>query len=429
MTAEPNQPGNTAVDKHASSEINPATGAPLWPANYPPADEIDLVDLGVMFWRRRWVIAWVAGALIVLSILAAIFKSPTYEYTTTIELGSMVSQTGTPVPVMDVQSAANILQNSYIPAALAQYAQGAGSGAFIPKVTVTGVNASASGSTALMLACKAKEKLSPACTSVEQNAAQQFVKNNSRLIETMRANLQADLSSAKLDLQGLQNPAVFGVQKLAAEKAIADAKADLATLQSAAGVLKVKKDKLQASTQLYQKQADDLQAHIAEVRKAAIASARQTSDPTQAMANLLLGTETQRSVNLLNDIQQKLMVTLPDQLAMVDKNLADNARSQALQRQAISQNELALQKLLFSHGQDIQSQNVTIGKLQTQLSNVQDTRVLGAPLRSVKPAGLTRGAILAIGIIISLLLGFFAAMAAGYVEQVRARLGSIKTTP
>lgn len=429
MTAEPNQPGKTAVDKHVATEINPATGAPMWPANYAPADEIDLVDLGVMFWRRRWVIAWVAGVLIVLSILAAIFKSPTYEYTTTVELGSMVSQTGTPVAVMDAQSAANMLQNSYIPAALAQYAQETGLSAFIPKVTVTGVNASANGSTALILACKAKEKLSVACTSVEQNAAQQFVKNNSRGIETLRANLQADLSSAKIDLQGLQNPAVFGVQKLAAEKAIADARAALATLQSAAGVLQVKKSKLQASTELYQKQADELQAHIADVRKAGIDSARQTSDPTQAMANLLLGTETQRSVNLLSDIQQKLTVTLPDQLATVDKNIADNARNQALQRQVISQNELALQKLLFSHGQDIQSQNVTIGKLQTQLANVQDTRVLGDALRSVKPVGLSRGAILAVGIIISLLLGFFAAMAAGYVEQVRARLGSDKIAP
>lgn len=429
MTAELNQPGKTAVDKRAASEINPAAGVPAWPANYAPADEIDLVDLGVMFWQRRWVIAWVAGVLIVLSILAAIFKSPTYEYTTTIELGSMVSQTGTPVAVMDAQSAANMLQNSYIPAALSQYAQGAGAGAFIPKVTVTGVNASANGSTALILTCKAKDKRSFACASVEQNAAAQFVKNNSRIIDTLRANLQGDLSSAKLDLQGLQNPAVFGVQKLAAEKAIADAKADLATLQSAAGVLQIKKTKLQASAGLYQKQADELQAHIAEVRKAAIASAKQTSDPTQAMANLLLGTETQRSVNLLNDIQQKLTVTLPDQLATVDKNIADNTRAQTLQRQVISQNELALQKLLFNHGQDIQSQNVTIGKLQTQLSNVQDTRVLGAPLRSVKPVGLSRGAILAIGVIISLLLGFFAAMAAGYVEQVRARLGSSKIMP
>lgn len=422
MTAEPNQPGKTAVDKHASSEINPATGAPMWPANYAPADEIDLVDLGVMFWRRRWVIIGVAGVLIVLSILAAIFKSPTYEYTTTIELGSIVSQTGTLVPVMDAQSAANMLQNSYIPAATAQYVQGKGAGSFIPKFTVS----SNSTGSAVVFSCKAKERLGAACTSVEENAAAEFVKNNSRGLETVRSNLRAELSAAKLDLQSLQDPAVFGVQKLAAEKAIADAKADLATLQSAAGVLKINKDKLEASAVLYQKQADELQAHIADVRKAAIASAKQTSDPTQAMANLLLGTETQRSVNLLNDIQQKLTVTLPEQLAMVDKNLADNARSQILQRQVISQNELALQKLLFSHGQDIQSQNITIGKLQTQLSNIQDTRVLGDALRSVKPVGLTRGAILGIGIIISLLLGFFAAMAAGYVEQVRMRLSADK---
>lgn len=425
MSTEPDQPNKTGISKPGPSQLNSSTSTPQWPATYAPADEIDLVDLGVMFWRRRWVIAWVAGVLIVLSILAAIFKSPTYEYTTTIELGSIISQTGTVVPLMDTQSAASILQNTYIPAATAQYAQQKGAGSFVPKLAVSGNN----NGSAVVLSCKAKEKLGTACIAVEREAAAEFVKGNSRAIETVRANFRAELDASKLDLQSLQDPAVFGVQKLAAEKAIADAKAELATLQSAAAVLQVNKTKLQASVGLYQKQADELQAHIAEVRKAATVAAQGTADPTQAMANLLLGTETQRSVNLLNDIQQKLTVTLPDRLAMVDKNIADNARAQTLQRQVISQNELALQKLLFSHGQDIQRQNVTIDHLQTQLANVQDTRVLGEALRSVKPVGLGRGAILAIGIIISLLLGLFAAMAAGYVEQVRARLGSGKFAP
>jgi len=167
-----------------------------------------------------------------------------------------------------------------------------------------------------------------------------------------------------------------------------------------------------------------LQAHVANVRKATMGAAKGTSSPTEAMANLILSTEEQRSVDLYNTIQHKLTVALPEQSATVDKDLADNARAQTLQKQVIAQNRLALQKLLFDHGQQIQNQQISIGNLQSQLKNIQDNHVLGDPLRSLQPVGMGRMAVLALGIVLSLILAVFAALVAAYVGQVRARLAS-----
>jgi hypothetical protein len=387
---------------------------------YPSDDSTDYVEFGAMLWRRRRLLAWVFGVLMALFILLAIFKKPSYDYTTSIQLGAMVAQDGTMVPLMSPQTAAGLLQSKYIPDAMYQYeAQ--------QQVDLRTLKIAAdadSESTTATITCKAAGARVAACVTVEKTAAESFVKDNTRAVAAVRAKTRAELDTAKLNLTALQDPTVFGVQKLAAEKAIADARNALASLQGAAAVLKVRKAKIDASVDLYQKESTQLQTHIADVHKAAIDSAAGTSNPTDAMANLLLSTEVQRSVDLYNQIQHKLAVDLPEDMATVNKNLADNARDQTLQQQTIAQNQLALKKLLFDHGQQIQNQQININNLESQLNNIQDNRALGEPLRSIKPVSIGRATVLAIGIVFSLLIVFLAAVFANYIEQVRMRLAS-----
>ncbi|MGH8292524.1 MAG: hypothetical protein ACRESA_03535 [Gammaproteobacteria bacterium] len=322
------------------------------------------------------------------------------------------------MPMVSSQTAVNALQNVYVPFASAQYLQQSQASVNLPKFTVTAGNDSST----VLLSCRGAGKQEQACIGIEKLASQDFVRDNSRATEQLRSTLRSELDGAKLNLASLQNPAVFGVQKLAAEKAIADAKNALANLKTGAQVLAVSKSRLQASADLLTKQIVDLQAHIATAHKAAIASAQDAGSPTQAMSNLVLSTEVQQSVNLLNQQEQQLNVTLPQQLAGVDKDITENSRAQALQNQVIGQNQIALQKLLFSHGQDIQSQNIGITNLQAQIDNIQDNRVLGDPIRSVKPVGLGRGTVVGLGIVIGIVLAIFAALLANYVGQVRERL-------
>lgn len=417
MSTDPKQSDKTAIQNPASS---PASLQP-WAADYPAGGEIDLVDLGVLLWRRWRLMLTVFVIIAVLAILAAAFKHPSYEYTAGIRLGYLITSNGTAVPLVSSQSAVNALQNVYVPEASLQYVQGADTSASLPKITVT-AGTDAGNSSTVMLTCRGAGKLGQACVGIEKLASQNFISDNSSAGEAVRATLQSQLDSAKLALQSLQNPAVFAVQKLAAEKAIADAKNDLASLKAGAQVLAVRKSKLEASADLLTKQAAQLQEHISTARKASIASAQNATSPTQAMSNLVLSTEVQQSVNLLNQTEQQLNVTLPQQLAGVEKDIADNTRAQALQNQTIVQNQTALQKLLFSHGQDIQSQEINITNLQAQITNIQDNKALGDPIRSVNPVGLGRSAIVGLGIVIGIILAIFAALFASYVGQVRERL-------
>jgi hypothetical protein len=386
--------------------------------------EIDLVDVGVTIWRHRSLMLVVFLTLLSLVALAAIFRRPRYVYTTSIQLGTKLAETGTLVPLMSPETAASLLKNNYIPDAIYQY----GVQQHIDLSALYISTVARTDSMTVTMICEAVRQRSADCIAVEKIAAAKFVQDNSRAVATVRAKLQAELDIAKLKLTALKDPTVFDVEKLKAQKSIANARKTLADLQASATVLAVKKTKLQSSAGLYQKESAELQSHITKVRKATLTAAHGSSNPAEAMTNLILSSEEQRSVDRYDTIQHRLSVDLPDELATVNKDIADNNRAQILQKQVIIENQLALKKLLFSHNQQIQSQQITISNYKSQLSNIQNNRVLGVPLRSIKPIGLGSAAILAIGIILAGFLAIFAAMFANYVEMVRARLDLISAS-
>ncbi|MGH8278802.1 MAG: Wzz/FepE/Etk N-terminal domain-containing protein [Gammaproteobacteria bacterium] len=280
--------------------MNPGAGSPPWPPNYPASDEIDLVDLGVLLWRRRWLMLVVFLVFLALTIVGTIIKNPTYEYTTGIELGSrLVSTTGNVAPLMSAPTVAEAMRNLYIPQAIAQYLsqQHVANPASmnIPKFTVSGQPDAG----AVVLNCKAKQSRAQLCTAVQLIAADNFVSSNTQFAT--------------------------------------GAKNQLAALQAQATVLHVQMDKLDASAALYQKQAASLEQQIGEMHKAGVQAARGANNGSAALSNLILNTEVQRASDTLNTVRQQLDVTIPQQRAQLTQQLSDNANAQQLQEQNISQ--------------------------------------------------------------------------------------------
>jgi len=351
MNTETPPPKKIELQNPNASPMVPQGGMPQppWMPGYPVADEIDLVDLGVMLWRRWRLMAWVAGALMVLVILVAIFKSPSYEYSTTLKLGTVASQSGGLIPLIPPASVVQALQSTYIPNAIDQYATENHTDTSSLKVDVN--TSSTNDNSTITIQCKAKATKAQECITVEKVAAEAFLNDNSQTT-------------------------------LAAQNT-------LASLQAQARVLQVNADKLKTSITLYQQQALELQKHIATVRKTDIESAKGTIKPADALSSLLLSTQVQQSVDQLNRIQQDLDVSLPGKQAALAKQIADNERDQQLQTQIIAQNT---------------------------------NHILSAGMRSLKPVGLGRSAIVALGIVLAFFLAVVAALFANYVKQVRERL-------
>lgn len=167
------------------------------------------------------------------------------------------------------------------------------------------------------------------------------------------------------------------------------AKNQLASLQAQAKVLQVQMDKINTSVTLYQQQATDLEHQIAQMQKAGLQAARGAESGSAALSNLILNTEVQRATDTPNNVKQQLEVSIPEQKAQLTHQITDNTNAQQLQEQNI---------------------------------NLGFARMVNTGLRSIKPVGLSRWAVLGIGIIVSIILAIFAAFLATYIGRIRDRL-------
>lgn len=419
---------NMSTNERHAGLVKSSENPPIMHEQHPtriaryPASEIDLIDIGVLLWCRRRIVLSVFLLFLMLTVIAVFLHVPTYQYTATIEIGSRLSATGDSIQVVSSDDAQEALQNMFLPMAMANYAaEHPEQDALIRDLDITAKLASDKAGT-ISLTCKAKKSIGEACINIEEQAASEFIKNTSRQTAVVKANYEAQLTSAQLALATVKSPAVFSVEKTAAEAAIAQAENNLKDLQAKAAVLKIKKNKLAVSKDLYQQEVSQLEQRVSQINQASVDAAKSTATPTQAMANLVLSTQAQNNQKILDDIQQKLAVEIPQQEAELESEISGNLRAQALAKQSIQQNKDSLQKLLYQHGQNIQSASAAVKQAQSNLDNIQATRVLGKALQSLKPVGVTRGTLFIFGALLSILLAFLAAFAYEYLNRVRARL-------
>jgi len=70
-----------------TSRQTPVPGG--YPDSGPPSDEISLIDLAKVLWRRRWWVVGITVGTVVLALLFALSTEHEYQYTTTVRIGEL----------------------------------------------------------------------------------------------------------------------------------------------------------------------------------------------------------------------------------------------------------------------------------------------------------------------------------------------------
>ncbi len=382
-------------------------------------DEIDLVDLGVALVRRWKLIVGVFVLCTVLGVLAALLKKPDYAYSAAIQLAAYTTANGTTVQLLSPESAKSLLQSGLIDAGISHYAETHKGfdprkiklSADVPK-DANVVIFSGKGSLALQNAY---------ATIIEQTVAD-LAKNTSGPMESYRANMQNSLQQAQINLSNLNDPKVIQTDNAEKKRPLLDAQARLASLQQDQNVLQQKLEHLNESTKLYAVLAKQLGEYLDAARKNALSSARGAASPTQAMTALLLGNQIQQTQSQLTDIQNRLTVTLPLQIAQTQADLANNKQQQVAQKTAVEQAQLEYENFDTQHARTVRAQQANIDKLNTQLANIQNTRLVAPTARSIEPVGMSHKMIVILAAFLGIFLGLFAAGVAGYWGAVRRAL-------
>lgn len=432
-------------------------------------DEIDLVDVGLSLYRRRWLMATVAAAVIAIGVLAVVLRAPSYAYSTTIEIGTQVTE-GNVRPIEPAEAVVVKLEDSYIPEVRRRLRESNGRGSS-PSLAIEVRNPS--NSELIVLESEGTSAHEDSYLEAHRRVVGLVIEDHQRISEVVRSELERELEQAKLELEELEDPAtlaskvepvvvqlteaqleleslkdpkVYRVPRKALENEIAEQRDELGRLQDRAGVLKQRRGQLKERRTLVEAEIADIRDYIERSRQQRLKAADEAGEGSRAMTLLLIDAEIQRNSQRLGELRTELQVDIPNELAELQAAIAENQRLQALQKEKIAAAESELEKLIAQQERDqrrqqprvaelegrlqkikndhqraIAAQRTAVDELQVRLENLRRTRAVRPPRRSLTPAEMGALPLLAVTIVLGLFLAVVSAFVANFLDAVRER--------
>lgn len=437
--------------------------------NFPHPEEIDLVDIGTLFWRYRWLFVGVFLGAFIPGALFAFLQKDEYSVVTAIEVG-LITVDGEVQPVEPIETVAAKLRNGYIPTQL--------HAVDLPpdierKSLAVEVVAKDSGSL-VVLKSEARTGRTGLYRKIHTGIVEQLVADHARVTNVIQGNLEkslalanirleelrdrntlenklaairTDLTREKLELASLRNPKIYQVTRKDLENALAASREKLTGLDDRIKYLQSELTGLDTSSELVNKQIGEIRDFLQTARERRPAAVSAVEGGADAMTAMLLDAEIQKSVERLSRLEDRLYAEIPTRRVALNNELEDARRQKLLQREEIALLESKLTKLDLEHqtrieqkvplveqlqtrldnvsadhSRQIQQQVATVNALETQLENLRKTRAVTPPQVSLKPVGIGSLAMLAMVILASGILAVMAVMLSAFVRAVYEKI-------
>ncbi len=243
--------------------------------------------------------------------------------------------------------------------------------------------------------------------------------NDQRFYEPIIKNMESRIKGAEISLKKLEDPTIQGYKLKALEIQLQNEKNQLASLKGRAAILKTKKERLGRLSDLLIYQIAELKEQIKGATKLQQESVSETKSGAQGMAMLMIDNELQQNRTRLATLEERLYIDLENQHSELQKEIDDNDREQLHQIALIDEKEKNLEKYRVENKMDVEKQKTDIAEIEAekikipadreqkievlkqqivilneQLANIIDTRTVAEPMRSQKPTGTSRKALL-----------------------------------
>ncbi len=433
-------------------------------------DSINLVDLWLELVRHRVIIFTSVVLALIAGLLLAFLLPQKYNYTSTIEIGSTLTQaaSGTTSQLIDPpETVLAKVQESYIPLAQQQFRKThPDSNAFykinarIPKgsqLVVLEAKGTEADSTNYLQQLQAVTKYLLQDHQRVMNVYQAKLNNQLALakialdeitdpstLATQQKQLESQLNSARIKLDELRDPRVLAVPRQQLENKLAREEKQLTDLKDQAKLIKARYQRLDEIDSLLKQQISDLESQIDSSlaqRKQAIGNMQSES---AAMAMLLIDNGIQQNRTRLAALQERLFIGQQNLRLELEEKVAANLRSQSVQGKLIDKtnselsrldigNQRALQrhqpeigkleeklaKLSADSRRSVERQQQTITQIEAQLNNLKATRSITPPMQSLQSTGPGKNLIIILSLVLGLMFGIFAAFFASFLNKVK----------
>jgi LPS O-antigen subunit length determinant protein (WzzB/FepE family) len=237
---------------------------------------------------------------------------------------------------------------------------------------------------------------------------------------------------AELALQRLEEEAKVISAEMEGE--ISAAQAWLVDLREQEELIKEIIERLNVSERLVNDQIDEIRDVNRNALENRVRAVEQVQDPANAMTLLMIDSEIQQNRNRLANLEERLMVELPNQRnefqirleenrrsqiteglrvdalkARSDQRQADNRREQELQATELVSSKFQLDGFEIEWERDRAHQLQVVRELEARLEGTRETQIIAGPSRHLKVEGPGKAVILALSMVLGLMFGVFMA--------------------
>lgn len=338
-------------------------------------DEIDLADVALAIWRRRWLFVGTFLAVFGLSVAYAFLATPVYDHRTTLEIGYIPTGFGQDGDDQDspgyqrIETAQNVkdrMERLYIPAVLHDLRN-----EYDEAISPDSIQVSVPERSGIVeLSREASDSASGRTLDLLNRVVQRVKSDHDGIFDLIFSQHQAELTSARNALEGLKS-----------EEAVIQA--DLERIDSTAELLKNNIESLESSIQRMEEQRQQV-ASIA-------------SNEEKAMTLLLIDNQIQNNQRRLEDLRERLEVDLEQERDQLENALSDNQRAQ-------------------------QNKEQSIATLEAKGQAMKRTSAVIPPTQSVNPVSPNKRLILALGFVLAGMLGVLVVGIHGLLARARRKM-------
>lgn len=230
--------------------------------SHPADDEIDLVDLALIVWRRRRVVLAVILLALAAGAAFAFLRSPAYEYKAVVSIGQQsIGQQWQIMPIETPETAIAKINDGYLPKAIAA-AQSGDARLKSIKIEATAPK----GAAVVILSAKAPISMKDVYLKIIGSAVQDLLADHASLIAVKKDEIMADMARVRSDLSLLDqriNAIMRDIEQINDMKKALTSQKPVGDLQSTLALLQSRRDQLAGELSSLQKGKQEQEKSLA----------------------------------------------------------------------------------------------------------------------------------------------------------------------
>lgn len=382
-------------------------------------EEIDLVQIWLVLLKRKYLIAGICFLCALIGVAIAFTMPLKYAYKTSIEIGTTLTSTGSGVESTMIEPPEVVLakiKESYIPRAIVQMMEKNVEQSFITQAK------NPKKSNLIVLTTRGTADLAGPVHELHSLIIEPLLEDHLQVINVPRRDYEISVNQQKIQLEKLQNPRIFSIKEKEMLIQINAAKMKLSELDDQKQLLLSQDKRLTETQALLRKQADTVEANLAQVYASRPKATEEVGTEAQAMTLLMINSQIEQNEKRLAHLQERLNITLENQKETLQKKVAENRRAWSLQKERISKLQSQFEKLKISHELELENQKNNIYTIENKIDGLRETRLLSVATRSSRPTGPRKLLILLLSGVVGLMGGIMMAFFAEFASNARQRM-------